>query len=321
MDGARANPEQTSRELTRFVSSSLRFVFGLVCVLLAVDRLIGSYVARHPSPRRVAADVLEAQQVAAAPGAGVKVIYLGDSVARQLFPPGEHPGRHVRSLTSNQAISLAGQYYLFETALRHCPAVSDVYLFYHPNSFANDMSPPLRNDYFCGCFHSPEHVAEVWRFKHDARLTMAHVGRMLLPHLMLANSGCWASPAYQPPPRPVVSGVAPPPPDPEPVLSLVTKTFRRQQPNVTHPPSRVPLSQTSRVYLLRMRQLCTQRHIRLHVIPCPCSDALPFGDVSDTFDQPILYLPRDQFRDGVHFAKPFLARARRQFIRQYHLEP
>ena len=118
----------------------------------------------------------------------VRTILLGDSVARQLFPPGREPkelnGRY-RFLTSNQAISMAGQYYLLQDALRSCPGATDVYLLYFPGSLANDLGPDFTHDYFCGYFHSPRQIAEVFAVKRDFTLLASQVGHGLFPNLML----------------------------------------------------------------------------------------------------------------------------------------
>src|SRR5207302_7230233 len=78
---------------------------------------------------------------------------------------------------------------------------------------------------YCGYFHRPRDVLEIWRLKHDAHLTAAHVGRCLMPNLMLANS-CWnrgidiQSGSTDP-----LDAIRPPPPDPEPILSVVDWAF------------------------------------------------------------------------------------------------
>src|SRR5204863_127931 len=99
-------------------------------------------------------DVPQAIQAARRRDTDVRTLYLGDSVARQLFKPGEEPSDDVRYVTSNFAVALAGQFYLMDDALRSCPDARDVNLVMVVGAWGNDLDSVCTDDYFCGYFHA-----------------------------------------------------------------------------------------------------------------------------------------------------------------------
>ena len=80
------------------------------------------------------------------------VLILGDSVAHQLYEPEKH-NEHYESLACNQAISLAGQYILLENYLKNNTHTKNVYLIYHPISFANRLDQRFTFNYFLKPFY------------------------------------------------------------------------------------------------------------------------------------------------------------------------
>src|SRR5207244_3782124 len=82
--------------------------------------------------------------------------------------------------------------------------------------FANNLPRELSRDYFCGFFHRPDQVREIFRLKNDFELTASHIGRCLIPNLMAANSSWHPVPtgAAQTPVAIAPGGVAPPDPAP-----------------------------------------------------------------------------------------------------------
>jgi hypothetical protein len=256
------------------------------------------------------------------PDRRVNILFLGDSVARQLFTPGTEPGPRVRFLPTNQAISLAGQCYMLEDAVNACPAVTDVFLFYIPGCFANNLPPQLSHDYLCGYYHSPSQVLEIFRVKHDWDLSIAHVGRMLLPNLMMANSVWQTSriPPAQDSPVPE-SPASPPPSGRDPLLSLLARCFATaadppSPPAGSYGPALPPVSQ---YFLRKMRTICRERGIRLHVLPCPLSTTEQFSDSQHVYDAPPLRVDPVVLADAVHFQAGFISEYRRRVILAYSL--
>jgi hypothetical protein len=265
----------------------------------------------------------------------VRTILLGDSVARQLFPPGREPkelGGRYRLLTSNQAISMAGQYFLLQDALRSSPGTTDVYLLYFPGSLTNDLGPELSHDYFCGYFHSPRDIVEVFAVKRDFTLLASQVGHGLFPNLMLLNSASHPAPVFgaAAPPRPATTaGYQQLPSNREPVLDAATSLagappLAHSEWDPTAPPQTRELlvqSTVTRAFLPKIRDLCRDRGIRLHVLPCPCSDARPFRDADGVYDAPIVYFDHRQFQDTIHFQTRYLPAVRQRVVETYGLDP
>lgn len=312
--------------MSQFLRTSLAFTLGLIGVLFVTERIIGARLARHNGHGLIGPEVYLAVKCANQPSTSIRVVYLGDSVAHQLFPPGGEARPDERFLTCNQATSVAGQCYLLEDVLRSCPDVRDAYLLYYPGSFANDLAPPLTNDYFCQFFHEPAQIREVFRVTRDFRLGAIQSGRFLLPNILGMNSA--ARPAS-------VAGLGPPVngqrtgdvAGDEPLLDLLNKLAgtppRRWPPPEYDQEGRqfVELSGVSRYYLEKMRRLCAARSVRLHILPCPCSEARPFVDVGHVYDQPILYIDQTHFGDSIHLRKAYVEAARRQVIDFYQLAP
>jgi hypothetical protein len=78
---------------------------------------------------------------------------IGDSVARQLMSVLDGYKRGVVDLTSNQAISMAGQYILVDNILKSNPNVKSIYLLYTPKSLDNNLNQKWTYNYFIKPFY------------------------------------------------------------------------------------------------------------------------------------------------------------------------
>ncbi len=302
---------------TYFARTTVLFCLGLLLALELVDSALGIRFDHGGNKKRIGVEVLEVVRSAKTPGPDVKAIYLGDSVARQMFHPGEEPNRRVRYLASTGAVSLAGQYYLLDDALRNCPAATDVYLLVFPGVLANDLVPPLSHDYFCAFFHGPRQMIEVFAAKKDTALLASQIVRSLWPNLMAENSRNWIAAS----PSRASFGARTSAPDPEPLFRWCDRLLNAPPSPVRAPPDcpQIVLSPISRAYLPRLRALCKEHGVRLHVLACPCSDQIRVVDDSSIFEFPIVYLSADDFRDGLHFKKDHIDRARELVVAKYGL--
>lgn len=308
-----------------FFRTSACFLLGLFLTLWCCDRLIGAHLRRQAMRPR-GSEVLRATIRARSGNGAVRAIYLGDSVARQLFTPGTEPAPDVKFLATNQAMSLAGQCYLLEESLAANPHLQDVYLLYIPGCFSNNLPVDLSRDYLCAYFHRPDQVAEVFAVKHDVRLTAAHIGRMLLPNLMIENSALdpSAGPAASPPSiRPATAAfVAQPSAGREPLFSVLELIWKR--PPESPPPVAgsygADLSPVSRYFLNKMRGLCAAHRVKLHVLPCPLSTAETFSDPCHVYDAAPLRVDPKLLVDAVHFRAPYVQEYRRRVVEAYALD-
>ena len=311
--------------MRRFLKSAAPFCVGLVLTLVLVDAALGWRNARLRGRRAIGREVYDAKVAASTPGAGVKTLILGDSVSRQMFRPGAEPGPHVRYLGTNFGISLAGQYYLLEEALRNCPDVEDVFLVHVVGVWGSDLDSVYTTDYFCGYFHDWGQIAEVWRLKRDVKLSAAHVSRGLLPNLLAQN-------AMRRPEGPVVDAPAARPVNAwltpsagEPVLEAVDWLVADPAPVGPVPPGPpgavvVPLSRVSRHYMGKMRALCAGKGVRLRVLPGPTPDDQRYADTAGIYDGAIGYFDAAKFIDGIHMKAEHLADVRGEWMGRFGVE-
>ena len=310
------------REVARFLRTAVPFCIGLVLTVVVVDALLGWRTARSDGKRVIGRDVREAIQAARRPGPGVTTLYLGDSVARQLFLPSSEPRPDVRYVTSNFAVALAGQHYLLDDALKRCPDVREVNLVMVIGVWGNDLDSVFTDDYFCGHFHSAAQVAEVFRLKRDWRLSTVHASRWLLPNLLAHNAARRPqAPVVAPAEGHVVEGWLAPAGG-EPILTVLSRLVPPPPPVAPVPPApqgyvAVPLSRVSRHYLDRMRTLCASRGVLLRIVPGPCPDTYRFADTAGIYDGEIFYVDHNKFSDGIHIRREHLDAVRAELMKRY----
>ncbi|HWE04465.1 MAG TPA: hypothetical protein VG326_18820 [Tepidisphaeraceae bacterium] len=309
----------------------MAFIAGLLVTIWSADRLMGLHLKKIGHRGGLGAEVQNAITRVSRLRPDIHTILLGDSVSHQLFKPGSEGRSDILFLTTNQAISAAGQCYLAELAMDHCPALGDIYLFYLPASWGNNLPPDLTHDYLCGHFHQAGQVIEVLKVKRDFQLSFAHAGRWLMPNLMAANS--LSRPAFSLAPTmtrkaPISdSGTALPPADPERLMTQLSEACApAADPQPAAPPGcrAVTLSPVSRYYLSKLRRECHRRGVSLHVLPCPVSDeknGFTFVDTQGIYEAPIIGdFPAEQLIDGIHFKRAFVQGARDRIVRDYGLK-
>ena len=313
-------------QVPRFLRAATPFCIGLAVVVGAAEMFLRLRNDLQDGRKLIGREVYVAKQAARRPGPGVTTLYLGDSVARQLFRPGTEPGADVRYVTSNYAISLAGQFYLLEEALNHCPDVRVVNLLLVPHTWGNDLGPPFTDDYFCGHFHGARQIADVWRLKKDVRLTTVHASRWLLPNLLAENAARrpqgpvdapaqghpvegWLAPAGGEPLLRVVDALVPPP--------ATASVAARVAPDGVID---LPLSSVSRHYLARIGALCQSRGVTLRVLPGPVPDTRRYRDPHAVYDRDVLHVDAAKFLDETHVRPEHLSEVRAEVIAAYGLD-
>jgi len=317
----------TRAQLRRFLRVAAGFISGLVLVVWATDFLLGVRNAADHGKKMIGSEVYQAIEAARRPGPEVTTLVMGDSVARQLFRPGTEPRADVRYVTSNYAIAVAGQYYLLEEALKHCPNVRSVEMLLVVGVWGHDLGPPYTDDYFCGHFHSAAQVAEVWRLKHDVRLTTTHAARWLLPNLLAENAVRRPQGPAEPAPQgqPMHGWLTPT--GGEPVLTLAAKVLPPRQPYVMPydktPAGEVlvPLSPVSKHYLDKMRSLCREKGVRLRVLPGPCVTPPRYFDNKGIYDGQFVYVDESILSDGTHVKPQYLEQVRTEVMTVHGLDP
>ncbi len=269
------------RQLNRLLRTAVLFIGGFISLACLADHLAGLYIARTGRVHLIGGDIYAVRMQLAETNPAVRTVFLGDSVARQLFPPGNEPQPGVKFLTSNQAISVAGQYYLLEDAVRCYPNLHEVFLFYSVICWRNNLDlGSLTRDYFCGNFHTWRQVSEAFAAHRNLPLALAHGARTLLPNLLTLSSAV---------------NVAPPTSHSE-----ETHSDEAHSPRVVKP-SKFPLSRVSVEFLKRINALCARRGIVLRVYPTPISDEFRYLDEEAVYDAPLVYCGATNFvADRVH---------------------
>jgi hypothetical protein len=250
----------------------------------------GRFMATRHDITPIGSEVYVAQSLARIVDPRVHTLMIGDSVARQLFPPGSEPDASIRFLTTNQAVSVAGQYYLLRDALATHTNVRQIILVFSPQAWSNNLDQIYSHDYFCGYFHRPDEIREVFSVTHNWGLLGAHVGRALLPNL--AESNNW--------------------------MSMSQARILAPIPMPTE--ASVVFSDVSRHYLTRIREIAGRQGIGLRVYPGPVSDHFTYRDEIPVYDAPFIYLPHAKFGpDGIHLNKPEISPSRAILAAHYAL--
>ena len=257
----------------------MKRALAFLVTLAAVVAVFEAFAERRleaGDPNLVGIEIYDALARAAAPGPDVERIYVGDSVARQFFPPGGEPHSRVRFLTTNATISLAGDFYLVEQAFRHSPKAHDVILIARPENLQVNLDTPGNQDYFSAFFHRPAEIREVWSVKHDARLALSQIVHGILPGVMATNNQWRQSPPG------------------------LTRASNPRVRDVILKPTTVTLSTIAAHFLPRLRALAATRGGTVRVISVPLPDTEPWADPAGIYNDAIHYLPRAVFGDGVH---------------------
>jgi hypothetical protein len=267
------------RHWTRLWRTAAFFGVGLVISLGLFESVAARRIAAAGGANVIGGEVAELRRITAQPDARVERVYVGDSVARQFFPPGQEPGPAMRFLTSNATISLAGNYYLLEDAFRAWPNARDIVLLARPEMLQVNLDPPFTADYFSGYFHSPAEIAELWRVKQDPQLTWSMISRFVLPATLAVNSA-WRR-------------------QPQGFTAVVPGFSRTSVAEVRA----VTLSVVAEHFLARMRTLAATRGGTVRVVPVPMPDDQPWEDPQQIFSDPIMYLGREAFVDAIHLGQ------------------
>lgn len=215
----------------------------------------------------------------------VKTLIIGDSVGKQLFNSAYNDDSDtIKSLASNQAIDIIGQYLILKNYLDINPQVKKVYLVYNPFSFSNNLDHKFTFNYFLKPFYKPEFIPLI------SREAMAQIEK--IPFYQFANFPpvaitFWTPEVYQD--------------------SLSEEKF---------------LSEVSVEYLRKMKALTDQKNIDFQVVPPPVKmslqeeleallknreiDKYPELHTAlfhDYFDK-VFYLPDSLYVDRKHFKNP-----------------
>lgn len=122
-----------------------------------------------------------------------KKLLLGDSVGFQLLP-NSISNDSFNSLTSNQSISMAGQYFFLNNYLRAGNKPEIVIIFFHPFSFQNNLNQLYTYHYFVKPFYNSAYRAEFTPKLEEQIGKIPSVALKDIPHI----SGTSWAPDFEP---------------------------------------------------------------------------------------------------------------------------
>lgn len=219
-------------------------------------------------------------------------VILGDSVCAQLWPYRED-SPNISHLGCNQAITPAGTYMLLKKYLEHNPQTKEVFYIVRPQSLGNDLNLNYTYQYFVIPFINMESMKlldEETCEKLYNKFGKFFVENAYIKRFLLNNN-------------------------------LFMKIYLRYIMSQPEKKYIHRLSRTAIIYLPKIRSLCSERNIKLSILPLPIPDTSEnygwenfaqdvkdygFEDILAEFTQKIHYCPDDWYRDGSHFKPTIL---------------
>jgi hypothetical protein len=207
-------------------------------------------------------------------------VLLGDSVGKQLFDSSQENDT-VNSLTSNQAIGMAGQYILLDNYLKAGNEIDTAYVFFTPFSFVNNLDQIFTYNYFVKPFYREQYMSLIEPVAKAQIEKIPFVGLAHYPAVLTSN---WS---------------------PE---------FESQDKNDFN-----LISPVSAAYLHKMSALAKQHHFKLVLVAAPVSlkkrrdvEILNRQEIETNhlqeefkgFFESIVWLDESNFKDGTHLKHP-----------------
>jgi hypothetical protein len=263
--------------MKRFIKNLLIYVFVVLLIVVPID--IYRIRTKKYVNKVIGSSIYCAIAKSKTPGKGKKLL-LGDSVGRQMYKC-ENEYDSIVSLACNQAITLAGHYFLLrnyiESNIDNLP--TEVILFYSPFSLSNDVDKHAYH-YFLKPF--PPFEYSEWYTEHLTQ--RIHT----IPLYWTANLPLIKTSAYTP---------------------------------VWAVPSSMPtesISQLSYEYLLKMDSITKANNIRFHLVSVPIRDDrqddiesfwenIPTAylarleDLLQPYKESVVYYPSKWYFDEYHF--------------------
>ena len=233
---------------------------------------------------------------------GCSKVIIGDSVANQLWPQ-ETSGDDICYMTSNQAITAAGDYLLLYHYLESNPQTKEVYLALRPQSLSNDINIDKSFQYFVIPFANSGNAKLLdtdTRTKLDSRFGKFWINSKYAQWTLLNNNF---------------------------LLSEYLKTVEKKNPDLVINDDDSTnryyhrISPTGQIYLEKIIELCDSKNIKLSVVPSPLMDtadnygwegysedieAFGFDEVLGSYLDSVDYYPEEMFMDGIHFSESAL---------------
>ena len=210
-----------------------------------------------------------------------KVLILGDSVGSQLFPNNTTKSNKINSLACNQAIGIAGQYFLLNNYLLAGNKIDTVYLIYNPISFKNNLHSKLTFNYFLKPFYNDEYE---FLFTNAVKKQIKKIPYYNLSQIPNIKISIW-SPDFNPYDIPDYSFLSPV--SVENMKKIRELSYKYKFKLIVLPP---PISINNKVRIEKINR----EEIKINKLE----------DVFNNYFNNIIYLDGSKFKDGIHLISP-----------------
>ncbi len=209
-----------------------------------------------------------------------EILLLGDSVGGQFFPNNQQYD-NINSLATNQAISMAGQYFLLKNYLSVGNKIDKLVILFAPDSFRNNLNQVYTYHYFLKPFYNSNYFPLYTSTVNKQIEKIPYHQCVYLPHIKIRS---WA-PDFNP----------------------------------SDPPITSPLSPISAEYLSKIKDLSIQNNFELIILPTPISierideikrvnldgfSEYNFSQELEYYFTKIIYLDDSKFKNGIHLFHP-----------------
>lgn len=278
--------------MAKFIKNFILIVCTSTISILAVFMLMFTFSSKLDGLASTAFYVIEK----AGHNSGLPAMIIGDSVCNQLWPQ-KQDSSNFAHLGSNQAITPVGTYLLIKKYLEHNPQTKDVFYIVRPQTLDNDLDLDSAYQYLVIPFINTESMKllddETQQKLYD-KFGKIFVESEYIKNFLRENN--LFMDLY--------------------VSYLKNKT----ETNYFH-----RLSRTAVIYLHKMKKLCAEHNVNLHVLPVPlpsivknygwknfAQDVKDYGmcDVLGKFAGNIRTYPAVWFGDDSHFKRDFLQQHR-----------
>lgn len=206
-------------------------------------------------------------------------VLLGDSVGKQMYDNMQENDT-INSLACNQAISVAGQYFLLHNYIEAGNKIDTAYIFFTPFSFVNNLDQIFTYNYFVKPFYRDEYAPLFTPLVKQQVQKIPYSGIAWYPAILTNN---W------------------------------TPDFKTTDPKINF------ISPISAQYLHKMSDLAKANHFKIVMVSAPVSykkkpevDLLNRNEIAANglqdefkgFFESIIYLDESNFVDGTHLEFP-----------------
>lgn len=287
--------------MIKIIITKVILLFGIVIGI--VTAVFAFLINRNINPNKLLGyEVYDALDVVEQTNSYEKVL-LGDSVSRQLCPPeSQEENQQICYLSTNQAITIVGNYILLCRYLENNPQTKQVIYMVHPFSLTNHMRADFSYQYFILPFYQKtyvDYIDESTREMVIRKYGSLFVSNPVLRYFLRNSSVCL-----------------------EAYLERI------------HDDETEPVPDMTFLYLGKMQELCGEYGAEFVLVSSPLNkgfdydtetflkiigqtDDEEFRKLFERYIESMHFYEKDCFSDDVHFTKDYLEKHREELLSLY----